>query len=433
GKRKDGSLVDFEASVSTSSVGGCNYITTMVRNIAERKQVQKALRESEERFRAAFEQANVGIVQASFDGFLQTVNPGFCKIVGYSEGEAKGLPIRDITHPEDYAKEEELTRLLMAGEIGGYTLEKRFLRKDGSIIWGQMTAAFVRQESGEPFYMLAIIEDITDRKRTEGELKKINEELEGRIADRTVELMVMNANLQAEISERRRQERERASIMRRLLIAQEDERRRIARDMHDHFGQQLTTLLLKLGMLREDYGNVERLSEQVETLEGVARQLDSDVDFLVWELRPTALDDLGLQDALINYTQDWSQHFSIPIEVHTHGIAKENLNWEIETVLYRIVQEALNNIAKHAQAKGVSVLLEHRAETLSLIIEDDGLGFDPETAFETKGKRLGLVGMVERAALVNGTAEFESQPGLGTTVYVRIPVSAGSQKGAMDG
>lgn len=400
-------------------------------DITERKRAEEQLRESEERFRAAFEQANVGIVQASADGRLLTVNPGFCKIIGYPEEEARGMMIRDITHPDDYEKEEELTRRLVAGEISGYTLEKRFLRKDGGgVIWGQMTATLVRRESGEPYYLLSIVEDISERKRAEGALKQLNEELEGRVAERTVELMEMNANLQTEIAERKRVEQERAVILRRLVMAQEDERRRIARDMHDQFGQQLTALLLKLGMLKEDCRGQEELCRQVESLESVAKQLDRDVDFLVWELRPTVLDDLGLREALTNFAQNWSKHFGIPVEVHTSGMGKGRLTSETETVLYRIAQEALNNVSKHARAESVSILLEQRTDFISLIVEDDGVGFEAEEMFGANDKGLGLVGMRERAALVGGTAKIESRPGEGTTVIVRIPAPPVPMRGA---
>lgn len=403
------------------------------RDITERHRTEDALRESETRFRAMFEQANVGIVQASSEGRLLIVNPGFCKIVGYSEEEARGMMIRDITYPADYEKEEELTRRLVGGEISGYSLEKRFLHKDGRLVWGQMTATLVRRASGETYYLLSIVEDITERKRAEEALMRLNEQLEQRVAERTVELLGMNDSLQAEIAERRRAERERASILRRLVMAQEEERRRIARDMHDQFGQQLTVLMLKLAMLKEDCGEQKGLCEQVETLVEVVGRLDADVDFLVWELRPTALDDLGLQDALTNFAQNWSKHFRIPVEVLTRGLRREASTSEIDTMLYRIAQEALNNVAKHAGAASVTILLEGRTDAVSLIIEDDGVGFDAENTSAADDKGLGLVGMRERAALVGGTAEVESQPGEGTRVIVRIPTSPPVQKGEADG
>ena len=391
-------------------------------DITERKRAEEGLRESEERFRATFEQANVGIVQIDFNGKLLKVNPGFCKIVGYADDECERLSVKDITHPDDYEAEMIETRRLLAGDISGYSIEKRYVQGDGAIVWGQMTTALVHKESGEPFYLLAIIEDITERKRAEAELKTINEQLEARVQERTVELMQMNADLQAEISERRKAEQERAQILRRLVMAQEDERRRIARDMHDQFGQLLTALLLKLGLLKEDCREHEKLCEQVESAEAVARQLDRDVDFLVWELRPTVLDDLGLRDALTNFAQNWSKHFNIPVEVHTRGIGEERLTSEIETALYRIAQEALNNVSKHARAANVNILLERRADSISLVVEDDGIGFDAEEMFGANDQRLGLVGMRERAALVGGTTEVESHPEEGTAIIVRLPV-----------
>jgi PAS domain S-box-containing protein len=416
-------------SLTCDGVGKPLSFNGIVADITGRKAAEQSLSESEARFRAAFEQANIGIVQSSFDGRLLLVNPGFSHILGYKGEEARGRMIRDITHPDDYEKEEELTRQLVIGEISGYSLEKRYLHKDGRVVCGQMTTALVRQASGEPYYILSIVEDITERKRAGAELKKINEQLEERIARRTAELMEMNASLQAEITERRRAECERASILRRLVMAQEDERRRIAREMHDQFGQQLTALILKLGMLKEDCGEQKRLCEQVDALEEVARQLDWDVDFLVWELRPTALDDLGLQDALSNYAQNWSQHVGVPVDVHTGGMGKVRLTSEIEITLYRIAQEALNNVAKHARAASASILLERHTDTISLIVEDDGIGFEADNTSAGNDKGLGLVGIRERAALVGGTVEIESHPGDGTTVYVRIPAPLVALKG----
>ncbi|CAN5722181.1 hypothetical protein BH18ACI4_BH18ACI4_12500 [soil metagenome] len=428
GKRKDGTPIEVEASVSASIVGGHSYITTIVRDITERKQAESHLRESEERFRAMFEQANVGIVQASFDGILLKVNPGFCKIVGYSEEEASGMAIRDLTHPADYEKEKALTRQLMAGEIPGYSIEKRFLRKNGRLVWGQMTATLVSQSPGEPFYMLAIVEDITERKQAEealrisqAKLQESNDELERRVMERTGDLSETNAILQQEIKARQRIEAERIELLRRVILAQEDERRRIAREMHDQFGQGLSALTLKLAALKEKFGEQLKLREQLEMLEAVAKQLDADVDFLAWELRPAVLDDLGLPAALKAYVQDWSKHFNVLAELQVTGMRKERLTNEIETVLYRITQEALNNAAKHAHAGKVGILLEHYDRHVSLIIEGDGVGFDAGQAFGQNDKGLGLIGMRERAALVGGTAEIESKPDEGTTVFIRIP------------
>ncbi|MDQ3134504.1 MAG: PAS domain S-box protein, partial [Acidobacteriota bacterium] len=433
GKRKDGTLIEVEASVSASSITGHSYITSIVRDITERKRAEERLRVFGERFRAMFEQANVGIVQLAFDGKLLMVNPGFCKIVGYTETECQNLTVKDVTQPYDYELEEAETRRLLSGEISGYSIEKRYLHKNGSVVWGQMTASLVRRASGEPFYTLAIIEDITERKRAEAELKQINEQLEGRVAERTAALSEMNAVLQEEVRERRRIEGERVELLRRIVFAHEDERRRIAREMHDQFGQQLTVLKLKLDALKGDCGEQTKLCEQLEALQTIAEQLDADVGHLAWEMRPTALDDLGLEAALSSYVQNWSQHFGVPVQLHASGMNKERLTPEIETTLYRVAQEALNNIAKHAEAKSVAVVLERRAGQVLLFIEDDGIGFDLQHAFGADDKGLGLIGMRERAALVGGTVEIESQPNGGATVAVRIAAPPAPETGETDG
>lgn len=431
--RKDGAPLPVEISGRMIREG---VLQAIIRDITERKQAESQLRESEERFRAMFEQANVGIVQASFDGILLKVNPGFCKIVGYSEEEASGMAIRDLTHPADYEKEKALTRQLMTREIPGYSIEKRYLRKDSRLVWGQMTATLVSQSSGKPFYVLAIVEDITERKQAEealrisqAELQESNDELERRVALRTAALTETNDALQEEVRARLRIEAERSELLRRVILAQEDERRRIAREMHDQFGQGLSALTLKLAALKRESGEQVKLREQIEILEAVAKQLDADIDFLVWELRPTVLDDLGLPAALEAHVQNWSTHFGITVELHVSGLKQERLTSEVETVLYRITQEALNNTAKYAQAGKVDILLKNFEGQVSLIIEDDGVGFDAAQAFGSKDKGLGLIGMRERAALVGGTVEIESQPHEGTTVFVRIPASLDRQEG----
>jgi two-component system sensor histidine kinase UhpB len=162
---------------------------------------------------------------------------------------------------------------------------------------------------------------------------------------------------------------------------------------------------------------------QVETLEQLALQLDEDVGFRVWELRPTVLKELGLRAALTSYVRKWSEHFGIPARLHTSRSTDDPLTSELETMVYRLAQEALNNVAKHARADHVDVVLERGSENLSLIVEDNGVGFDPSN-LETVGGGLGLIGMRERAALVGAHLQIESTPGRGTTVIVRAPAAA---------
>jgi signal transduction histidine kinase len=167
------------------------------------------------------------------------------------------------------------------------------------------------------------------------------------------------------------------------------------------------------------------LRERIDALQAVAQQLDRDVDYLVWELRPTALDDLGLQAALSNYIQNWSARAGIAAELHASGLVDDRLGTEIETTLYRIAQEALTNVAKHSGATNVELILERAADHVLLVVEDDGAGFDTDVA--THG--FGLLGMQERASLVGASLEIESAVGQGTTILVRMaatPAPAGT-------
>jgi signal transduction histidine kinase len=218
-------------------------------------------------------------------------------------------------------------------------------------------------------------------------------------------------------------ERARSELLTRLVFAQEDERRRIGREMHDQFGEQLTALARRIRMLKDACGDRDDWRAHVESLELIAQQLDRDVDHLVWELRPTALDDLGLRAALANYIHEWSGRSRIAAELHTSGLLDDRLASEVETALYRIAQEALNNVAKHSRASRVEVILERRADCVLLILEDDGVGFADADGDKAR-QGYGLVGMRERAALVGATMEIESTPGKGTTILVRIAVAA---------
>jgi len=163
----------------------------------------------------------------------------------------------------------------------------------------------------------------------------------------------------------------------------------------------------------------------------VAEQLDADVDFLAWELRPGALEDFGLAEGLATYVSEWSKYSGVEARLHIAGIDKERLGRETETNLYRITQEALNNAMKHAHAGHVDVLLERRDHHIVLIIEDDGAGFNLQTIEGDRQKGMGLIGMRERAQLVGGTLEIESKPQAGTTIFARVPLKfLGDEPGA---
>jgi two-component system, chemotaxis family, sensor kinase Cph1 len=227
--------------------------------------------------------------------------------------------------------------------------------------------------------------------------------------------------------ERRAADAQVNELLRRVVSAQEIERQRISRDLHDTFGQQLTALRLNLESFKEQLSQQPELQERISQTQLIARQIDSDLDFLAWELRPAMLDELGLASSLEGFIADWSAQFGIAAEFHTAGLTAVRLPPEIENNLYRIAQEALNNVYKHAEAGRADVMLEYRDKSVVLIIEDDGKGFNPNEKINLE-EGLGLISMRERAALVGGTLEIESALGKGTTIFARIPIQPDKRK-----
>ncbi|MGI8655036.1 MAG: PAS domain S-box protein [Pyrinomonadaceae bacterium] len=235
-------------------------------------------------------------------------------------------------------------------------------------------------------------------------------------------------NCLADVTERKRADRERTQLLQRLVTAQEDERHRIARELHDQTGQYLAALMMGLKSLDDGAPSASRNSSDngggVKRLQELTGQFSKEMRNFALELRPTSLDDLGLQTALANYADEWSERYGIAVDFHSNGFIKQRLPPHIETALYRIVQEALTNVLKHAEAKRVSLIMEYRGNRVLGVLEDDGRGFNVEAALgaPVAERRLGLTGMRERIELVGGTLEIESSAGAGTTLVVRIPV-----------
>jgi signal transduction histidine kinase len=256
-------------------------------------------------------------------------------------------------------------------------------------------------------------------------------DLDRRVRRRTAELLQANDSLRKEVDERRRAEealrrsedRSRAlmaarqQLLQKLMSAQEDERRRIARDLHDEIGQALTSLLIGLRTVA-DAATLEAARGRVEDLRRIAVGTLEEVRRLARGLRPSVLDDLGLAAALERYAADYSQAHSIAVKVEADPDGRR-LPGEVETALYRIAQEALTNTAKHATAGHVHLVVERQPAAVRLVVSDDGRGFrcpEPDA-----GGHLGLSGMRERAALLNGSVVVESDPDQGTRVSVTIP------------
>jgi PAS domain S-box-containing protein len=378
---KDGREMDLEIMLSPvkNSKGQVIGVSTVARDITIRKASDDALRASQERYRAVLESAtDYAIFTIDENNKVNSWSKGAENIFGWKEREIIGSDAAILFTPEDRQNGEHLKELKAALREGRAEDERWHIRKDSSLFFA--SGLLMRLDNGESGYV-KICRDQTDR-------------------------------VKAETVQREK------DMLAQFVSTQEDERRRIARDIHDHVGQQLTVLRLKLDALREMCDD-QTICDEIDRVNEITEQLDKEVDFLAWELRPAALDDLGLRVSLENFVNEWSHHTGVAAEFHANGLSKTRLPFEIETNLYRIGQEALNNVYKHAKAKNVSVLLEKRKDTVLLIVEDDGIGFNPKDK-RNRAKGIGLIGMSERAKICGGTLEIESSKGNGTTIFARV-------------
>ena len=229
---------------------------------------------------------------------------------------------------------------------------------------------------------------------------------------------IQNAQLFAQVEQGHRQQQ---ALAHRLVETQETERRSIARELHDEAGQALTSLTIGLGLLEKDADQPVRVIEQARELKQIADGVLEGLHRLAVNLRPASLDRLGLVPAVRQYVDLCRRQNSLDIDLLVVGLEdEERLAPEVETTLYRVVQESLTNVVRHANALQVSVILERQDASVMAIIEDNGVGFDPVAALQ-RG-RLGLFGMHERAEMLGGSFTVESTPAQGTTIYLDLPL-----------
>lgn len=228
----------------------------------------------------------------------------------------------------------------------------------------------------------------------------------------------MTAELARTDEIRREREELRRQLLEKVIAAQEDERRRISRELHDSTSQSLTSLIVGLKTVNALSNNGKVHAHIQDLREIVAYTLD-EIHAISTQLRPSVLDDLGLSAALDRLAKEWQARFQIPVDCILN-VGMQRLPGEIETTIYRIVQEALTNIARYAEADSVSILVEESENEVVTIVEDNGIGFD--TTLPPGKQHLGLVGMRERAELLGGKFTIESNPGVGTSIFVRLPL-----------
>jgi two-component system CheB/CheR fusion protein len=375
------------------------------------------------RLAAIVESSGVAIVGKTLDGTITAWNRGAEDLYGYTAKEAIGRSVEMLIPPDHKPELESLLHRVAAGEIV-QQVETVRLHKDGRRLDVLLTESPVySSEGGELIGASAIARDISARKQAEEQTRRAKETLEAQVVDRTKQLTVANRKLRQEISDRRQAEQARMSLLQRMVTIQGDERRRISRELHDQIGQHVAALSLRLKAIEPAVTDRTGFKACQDMLDQLGRELRD----LALAIRPTALDELGLVPALSTYAEEWAKRNRLKLDFHDQGLTDLRLPPPIEEAAYRIGLEALTNVAKHARAKRVSLILERRADALQLIVEDDGEGFDVGTVnADAAGEHLGLLGIRERAALLDGKVTVESRPPSGgTTVFVRIPIPGG--------
>jgi len=264
--------------------------------------------------------------------------------------------------------------------------------------------------------------DVTERHVAQLAVRQAHHELEGRVRERTAQLDEANGSLRLEVIKQQQAESARQELQRRLINAQEEERRRVSRELHDEVGQQIVAMLLTL-KARELEGLPAEASAKLSTLRESTELIEAQIHQLASQLRPVALDVLGLSQALATYLEAWGERSRVVVDFFSSGIDEPRLPSVLEITLYRIVQEATNNVVRHAAARNVSVSIERRKDHVLGIIEDDGKGFDFDTVRAPTLGRLGIAGMQERAAIVDGELTIDSGMS-GTTVRIKLPIPA---------
>jgi PAS domain S-box-containing protein len=352
----------------------------------ERVRAEEALRASEQRYRTLI--TNIPDVAWLVDRQSNPlfVSPNTDRLFGYTADELCRLGAagwRGRIHPDDVAVVRRQFEGLFAGGAS-FDVEYRIRHRNGRWIWVHDRAVATYEGHGTT-YVYGLSSDITDRKHAE------------------------------EI---------RALLLNQVITVQEEERRRIARELHDETAQSLASLLLGLSALGEAR-STRAARAQARELHRVATRALAEVRRLAWGLRPSVLDDLGLSAALERYTTEFSATRDIVIQLETVGLEGRRMPAAVETALYRIMQEALSNVARHAGAHRVRIRVERGPATVAMVVEDDGRGFGPAAppSPPTAARGLGIHTMRERAAVLRGAFSIDSAPGRGTRVTVEVPLT----------
>ena len=380
GVRRDVSLTICPIKDSSGNIVGFSKIA---HDITARKTAEDALRESERKFRSVFRESGVGMVIVSPEGRYLAANRTFCDCLGYTEEELLERTVESLTFPEDWPAIRENLQEALVQDGGFQLLQKRCLHKSGRIVYTENSTSLIRGRDGSPQYFVAHVQDVTLRKKAEEAL---------------------------------------SGLTRRLIDAQEQERSRIARELHDDVTQQLALLAVELDQWGQGNFGDPHLRDRIRKTQRRIVEIGRDVQSVSHELHSSKLEYLGLVAAAKSFVKEISDANNIHIDFKEDGVPRILPN-EVSLSLFRVLQQSLQNAVEHSGAKHVEVRLWEQSNELHLQVKDSGKGFNTLAAMQGAG--LGLTSMRERVRLVNGTIAIDSKLRGGTTIHVRVPLGSG--------
>lgn len=429
-RRKDGS--EFWGRITGRRIldagGKVVGLVGVIVDITDAKLAAEALRRNEAHLRELFDAFPLAVAHIDKAERITFANRFYRE--NYGE-DYQGRPVREFVGEKVYAVLEPIIRRALAGEVVQY--EHSFTGEDGQTATRALRYIPERDAAGEVIGFFALREDITARRRAEEALRKLNEDLERRVQERTTALSAANTALQAEVGERRQAEQAALELAqrlqnmtRRLGEAQEVERRRLAAELHDGVGSNLAAIGLNLALLQKQLpqGDIASMQRQLADLIVLIDQAKANAKEISVDLRPLLLENRNLFPALEEYARMFEDGTGIPVQV-TGDNSGARLPAETKIALFRIAQEALTNCAKHARASAVEIEFNCRADHLQLSVADDGVGIDV-AGMAANNPGLGLLSMQERAEAIGGRWKIESTPGRGTRVSVRVGAALGS-------
>jgi PAS domain S-box-containing protein len=373
-----------EKEWASDLISQLSVLSFVIASVVQRKKAQRARQASEHRFSRLFEDASVGIAIEGQEGRLLSVNPAFCSMTGYTKEELLQLSCANLSHPEDASSEMVLFEELHDGKRKSYQMEKRFFRKDGSMFWAHISISLLKNIEGPPL-VIGMAKDISERKASEEQLTVAKLELQ--------------------------------HLTTRLIQAQDEERRRISHELHDDIGQRLSLLTVDLDTLQQQLASLGIVFEarRASDLHRFACELGSDIHHLSHELHSSKLQHLGLASALKDLCEKVSAQNQVAVTWHANGLTN-GLPPEVALCLFRVAQEALNNVLKHSNSRKASVEAVASGHAIALKIADSGYGFDPTSCHWG----IGLTSMRERLRVVGGELTIRSSPGEGTEIIAEV-------------